>query len=435
MKPRLLFLFSFVLLLCLFPFITSCDEECSHSEITQTVIEASCDHEGYILNTCVECEYSFRSDLIPPLGHTMKEETIAPTCDVSGHILKHCTTCDLSYQSDFTEPLGHKLTETVFAPTCDTEGYTDVLCSVCNWSYQCDFIAPTGHQFTSAMVYPSRPTNGTITKTCHCGYSYTNALLYSDVFSGAIVNNPTILAKGVDVSVWQHKKDANENYLPLNWNAIHDAGFDFAILKAGSTPRTTESNGEQVTKGGKDPVFEMNYHAAKKAGMELGVYFYTYATTLNQVKEDANLLLSWLDGKQLEYPVYFDLEDSSLTALDKETLTEFCITFLSILQENGYYGALYSNNDWLVNHLNTAALKSAFDIWYARYPSTQDVIPTASFTWNTSSYGEQLGMWQYTSRGVIDTIGDDIRFDFNYVYRDYPSIIKRFGYNGYEPQL
>jgi GH25 family lysozyme M1 (1,4-beta-N-acetylmuramidase) len=44
-------------------------------------------------------------------------------------------------------------------------------------------------------------------------------------------------------------------------------------------------------------------------------------------------------------------------------------------------------------------------------------------------------MWQYTSRGVIDTIGDDIRFDFNYVYRDYPSIIKRFGYNGYEPQL
>lgn len=434
MKHRSLFLLLFITPLLLLPLLVGC-EQCPHNELTQTVIEPSCDQEGYTLNTCTECDYSFRSDITPPPGHAFTEEIVPPTCDESGHVLKHCTTCNVSYKSNFTEPLGHTLSETEVPPTCDHEGYTEVLCSVCKWSYQCDFVAPNGHQFSSSIVYPSRPTNGAITKTCPCGYSYTNALMYSDVFSGAVVSNQTILAKGVDVSVWQHKKDDNGNYLPLNWNAIRDAGFEFAILKAGSTPRTVEIDGQPVATGGIDPVFEMNYQAAKEAGLELGVYFYTYATTLDRVKEDATLLMSWLDGKQLEYPVYFDLEDSTLADLDKETLTEFSITFLSTLQENGYYGALYSNNDWLVNRLNSTVLKSAFDIWYARYPLSTEVTPTASFTWNTATYGAQLGMWQYTSNGVIGAIGDDIRFDFNYVYRDYPSIIKRFGYNGYAPEL
>ena len=431
MKKHLLF---FCLLLVLFLLLSGCDEDCPHTTLTQTVVEPSCDQEGYTLNTCVDCSEDFRSDLTLPLGHDLQEEFIAPTCDKGGHILKQCTTCGISYESDFTEPLGHTMSEVIVDPTCNKEGHTEVTCSVCDWSYQCDFVAPTGHHLTPSMIYPSASVGGSITKSCECGYTYTNPLLYSDVFTGAVVDNPSVLAKGVDVSMWQHKKDTEGNYLSLNWTAIRDAGFEFAILKAGSTPRTTEVDGVPVAKGGIDPVFEMNYKAAKEAGLELGVYFYTYATTLERVKEDVNLLMTWLEGKQLEYPVYFDLEDPSLAELGTETLTEFCVTSLSTLQENGYYGALYCNNDWLVNRLNASLLKPSFDIWYARYPSTQTVAPTASFTWNTTTYGEQLGMWQYTSHGVIDAVGTDIRFDFNYVYRDYPSIIKRFGYNGYQPE-
>jgi GH25 family lysozyme M1 (1,4-beta-N-acetylmuramidase) len=146
------------------------------------------------------------------------------------------------------------------------------------------------------------------------------------------------------------------------------------------------------------------------------------------------MLLTWLAGKRLEYPVYFDLEDPSLAGLDRETLNQFCVTFLTILQENGYYGALYSNQDWLANRLNQEPLKAAFDVWYARYPTTQTVTPTSSFTWNASVYGVQMGLWQYTSHGVIEGI-DGVEFDFDYAYRDYPAIIKRFGYNGYEPTI
>ncbi len=414
--------------------LSGCDEECAHATLTQNVIDPTCDQEGYTLNQCTECDYQFRSDLSLPLGHRLTEETVAATCDKGGHTLHHCKVCGVSYETDFSEPLGHSLTQTVVPPTCDTGGYTESICSVCGWTYQGDFTAPTGHHFTSNILYPSRPHAGSITKTCDCGYQYTNALLYSDVFWGAEVDNQTILAKGVDVSMWQHKKDADGNYLPLNWNAIRDAGFEFAILKAGSTQRTNETNGEQLSLGGMDPVFEMNYQAAKTAGLELGVYFYTYATTVEQVEQDARMLLTWLEGKQLEYPVYFDLEDPALADLGADTLTDFCVTFLTILQENGYYGALYSNHDWMTNRLHSDVLTSAFDIWYARYPSNNFVTPTGSFTWNSATYGAQLGMWQYTCFGVIDGI-EDIQFDFNYAYRDYPSIIKMFGYNGYPHSL
>ena len=107
------------------------------------------------------------------------------------------------------------------------------------------------------------------------------------------------------------------------------------------------------------------------------------------------------------------------------------------MQENGYYGALYSNHDWLTERLNGEALKSAFDIWYARYPedrrkNERPVSVSEAYAWNTEKYeSAEMGLWQYTDYGVIDGI-DGIFFDFNYAFKDYSSIIKKYGYNGYE---
>jgi GH25 family lysozyme M1 (1,4-beta-N-acetylmuramidase) len=253
-------------------------------------------------------------------------------------------------------------------------------------------------------------------------------LFYSDVFTGAYVENTEVLAKGVDVSVYQHKGGAN-GWLPLDWQKVREAGFEFAILKAGSTPRLSE---EGVPLGGPDATFEMDYRDAREAGMALGAYFYTYASTPEGIRADAELLISWLDGKQFEYPIFFDLEDPSLKELGKDTLTELSVTFISTLQEHGYYGALYSNNEWLTEYLHANTLKAVFDVWYARYPliSEDPIAPTQVFAWNPERYGTQLGLWQYTQYGVIDGI-DDISFDFNYAYRDYPSLIKKYGYNGF----
>ena len=152
------------------------------------------------------------------------------------------------------------------------------------------------------------------------------------------------------------------------------------------------------------------------------------------------LLLTALAGKQFEYPIYFDLEeknDPQLHTLPKEHLTELCVTFIEILQEHGYYCGIYVNHDWLYNILDTDDIKSKFDVWYARYPADPaEVDPNhkimwnaTELEWNESKYGKQLGMWQYTEYGYFDAEGK--RFDFNYCYKDYPEIMKKWHLNGY----
>ena len=128
-------------------------------------------------------------------------------------------------------------------------------------------------------------------------------------------------------------------------------------------------------------------------------------------------------GKSFEYPIYFDLEDPSLVSLGKSELTKLCETFICSMQKNGYYSALYTNNNWLKNILDTARILSLFDIWYARYPLTD--VPV----WNEEKYGKQLSMWQYTQTGEIN--GIEGYFDINLCYRNYPEIIKKWGLNGF----
>ena len=75
-----------------------------------------------------------------------------------------------------------------------------------------------------------------------------------------------------------------------------------------------------------------------------------------------------------------------------------------------------------------------FDIWYARYPSLEGVVTEA--VWNEEKYGQQMAIWQFSKTGVIEGInklnGDPMYFDLNYSYKDYPTIIKELGYNGFK---
>jgi len=461
---------SFLLIAC---------EDCQHTQETVTVIAPTCDKEGYTLHQCTSCDEEYKTDTLPALGHTLKEETVAPTCIDEGYTVYRCD-CGYHYKGNFSAPQGHRYESQVVAPTCEKEGYDEQLCSVCGHSLKSNFVSAKGHTFASAVyaptcseegyteyschvckqtyradyiashghdlvtvasIHPTATESGLLTQKCNtCSFTYTNYLLYSQVFPGAYIQNSRVLAKGIDVSCYQHKETAN-GFAPLDWTAIKNAGFEFAILKAGSTPRT-DSNGNP--KGGMDPVFEMNYRDAKAAGIELGVYYYTYANTVEGAKADAQYLLTWLDGKQFEYPIYFDLEDDDIATSEapvpaekKALLTECCMAFVNTLRDAGYYGALYTNNNWLVYILETETIKGYCDIWYARYPRTSTALVSVDdndFTWNVTSYGGRYGMWQYTQWGTIENCGMDQNVDFNYAYKDYPAFIKRLGFNGYMPQ-
>lgn len=404
--------------------LAGCDGECHHFQMNTEQVLPDCSKEGYTLHSCTECSYQYKSDFVAPTGHTLTSQTTAPTCTVPGHTDYRCA-CGYGYTSDTVPPLGHHYVSETRDASCTAEGYTTYLCQMCGLSYRAEHVAPTGHDFTVTAKGPTTCTQTAYTEyNCKtCGYTYIgDYLFYSDMFEGAYADATEPLAHGVDISYHNHETDDDGNYLPLDFTAIREAGFDFVILRAGSTPRTVDGE----AKGGIDPVFEMNYAAAREAGLDIGVYFYTYSTTVEDTVNDAKLLMEWLEGKTLEYPVFFDAEEASIAALSRREATELCLSFISTLQENRYFAALYVNNNWLMNELQTDKITFLLDVWYARYPSGD-----GPYAWDAEKYGDQLGMWQYTQSGIIPAISETTAFDFNYAYKDYPAIIQSFGYNGH----
>ena len=143
---------------------------------------------------------------------------------------------------------------------------------------------------------------------------------------------------------------------------------------------------------------------------------------MDQALADAELCAGWLEGKQFEYPIYFDLEDHTLESLDRELLTTLCETFIGKLQSMGYFCGLYVNHDWLVNRLHTEKMTVYFDIWYARWTLTGNP------DWK-DSFGSKTGLWQYTDSGKLGS--HECAFDLNVAFKDYPSIIKEHKLNGF----
>ena len=204
--------------------------------------------------------------------------------------------------------------------------------------------------------------------------------------------------KGIDVS--------RHNGI-VDWNKVKASGIDFVILRCGYGRKSVRQIDEQ---------FERNYRECKRVGIPVGVYHYSYAKNTEDARLEADFMLELIKGKQFEYPVVFDIEDKSQEALGKETLTDITIAFCEKMEQNGYYVSIYSNVDWFINKLDQSRLE-AYDKWLAH--------------WVTSPrWGNEFGgLWQYSDSGTVD--GIKTKVDMNISYRDYPSIIKRAGLNGY----
>ena len=439
MKKTLLIFIIITALLCL----ASCHEEqsteCEHKDLIISEVDATCDTEGYQLNECRNCTFEFKSKIIPPKGHTLSEQKFSASCTEEGYTEYTCS-CGYSYRSDYTEPVGHvfatethtptctiegftrytchcgftyraKLTpptghtlkKEVHEPDCTNEGYTDYSCTVCkNYSFRSNYVVPLGHSFTTTVSRPTSSQTGYTEFLCHCGYEYTgDYVMSSDIFKGAYVDGVEVLAQGVDVSMWNGT---------VNWSELKTAGIDYVILKAGST-------------NGVDPNFETNYKKATEAGLGVGCYYYTYSLTVDDILEDAESFLSFIKGKKFDYPVYLDLEDPSQEALDSQLLTDMCKAFIEKMQSEGYFCGLYVNNNWLMNKLDTERITVYFDLWLARWTLSGEP------DWS-DKFGVRTGMWQYSATGKIGSHTCD--FDLNVAFKDYPSLIKEWGFNGYE---
>ncbi len=430
--------FALVLLaLILLAALCACDDgECRHKNMQTETFAPDCSLEGYVLHTCPDCGHTYKSDIAEPLGHTIEVTVTEPTCTAAGFTHYECA-CGYAYDSDFVVPEGHRYTSTITEPTCLEGGHTEFACAVCAYTYKAKWTVPNGHSLVATTVdatcteagyteyacancdysyqtnitspvhtfksvkYP--PTIGTTGYTEYictvCSYSYqTDHVWYSDIFMGAAGEGKGVLAEGLDLSAW------NKN---VDFEAIKAAGVDFVILRAGTGY------------SGKDILFDEYYAAAKAAGLDVGCYYYSYATTVNEALAEAQAFKSYIAGKQFEYPVYFDLEDASQKDLGQTLLMDMCFAFCDSLIAGGYFPGIYCNSNWAEEILHTEKLITLYDVWIARYNNS---LPK-------NYYDDDYGMWQYTEDGTCAGVTGVC--DRNYCYKDYPTHIKNYGLNGY----
>lgn len=186
-------------------------------------------------------------------------------------------------------------------------------------------------------------------------------------------------------------------------------GYNFVIIRAGYT-----GYGDGVSKA-KDIQFENNYAKAKAIGMPVGAYYFTIATDYQKGVDEANWLYeNCLKGKQFEYPIFIDVEDDAggrryLRNAGKDKTTDGIIGFCETLENKGYYVGIYGSDiSTFKDMVNIDRLKD-YDKWVASYDSKPQFV-------------KEYGMWQYS---------DDNNLDKDIAYKDYPSIMKSKGLNGF----
>ena len=202
----------------------------------------------------------------------------------------------------------------------------------------------------------------------------------------------------IDVSHWNGS---------INFNTVKNSGIWGVIIKAGGSDAGLYT----------DPKFEENYKAAVSAGLHVGAYYFVgkKCVTAADGTADANRFMTMLKGKRFDLPVYMDVE-APLPAT-KTGNTQAAIAFCKAMEKAGYYAGIYASDvSGFVNRLNTTQLLP-FTWWVARYGSA----PTQAT--------KNMTMWQYSSSGAIAGING--RVDLNHCYRDFPTIIRKAGLNGY----
>ncbi len=190
---------------------------------------------------------------------------------------------------------------------------------------------------------------------------------------------------GIDVSQWQGDVD---------WQKVKQAGAEFAIIRIGYQK---DYDAEYVL----DPCFEKNIKGAQEAGLDIGIYFYSYAKRVQEAEEQANWVADNLKDYNISLPIAFDWESwTSFVKCDISfhDINKLAKTFVDTLENKGYKGSVYGSK----NYLQKVWYEDRFEnIWLAHYTKETD-------------YENKYYMWQFCNTGKIDGINGDVDIDVLY---------------------
>ena len=195
----------------------------------------------------------------------------------------------------------------------------------------------------------------------------------------------------------------------IDWAQVAAAGYKGAMLKTVSTNHKLSKRADGLYI---DPTFETNYRNARAAGLDVGVYYYTYATNKDMVNAELSLLRQAVYGKELTMPLAVDVEENKLKPMSTLDLTNLTAYALEQVEKMGFYAQLYTYTGYKYE-LDMARLSSRWDVWLADYTGKT---PNVTFNYNAH---------QHTSKGRVPGISGDV--DLNVTTLNYPKIIRKKG--------
>lgn len=196
----------------------------------------------------------------------------------------------------------------------------------------------------------------------------------------------------------------------IDWAQVAAAGYKGAMLKTVSTNRKLSKRADGLYI---DPTFETNYRNARAAGLDVGIYYYTYATSEAMADAELALLRQAVRGKELTLPVAVDVEENKLKPMSTLDLTNLTAYALEQVERMGFYAQLYTYTHYSNMELDMGRLANRWDVWLADYTGKA---PKVDFAYNAH---------QHTSKGRVPGITGNV--DLNVTERNYPKIIRKKG--------
>lgn len=196
---------------------------------------------------------------------------------------------------------------------------------------------------------------------------------------------------GVDVSKYQQNVD---------WAKVKQAGAEFVMIRIGYRGY---GSGALVL----DPMFERHFTNARNAGLRVGVYFFSQAVNEQEAMEEAQGCWYVLNGRQLDYPVYFDTEASGAPGgtgradgLGVEDRTKCALAFCRESEALGYRAGIYASTSWFNKRLDMSQL-TGYSLWNAHY--------------GVPNPGIGCDIWQGSCTARIQGYGGDIDVNISYI--------------------
>lgn len=192
---------------------------------------------------------------------------------------------------------------------------------------------------------------------------------------------------GIDVSKWQES---------IDWEKVKESGIQFAMIRLGTQIGPREDSKL-------DAYFLENIKGAQEVGIKVGVYYYSYASSKKEARNQAKWVVKQLEDYQLDLPVVFDWECYSLfnsMGISLYELNEVADTFLTMIEKYGYHPMMYGSK----NYLEKIWTGLDYDVWLAHYTES-------------TNYQGDYKMWQFTSSGVVPGISSMVDLDLLYLNR------------------